>query len=145
MGARRGETRTDDWGAWMRARESDAMTHLTTHTGRRRPPARASQPGARAQALRRLEREHVALLLAISELEAGAHGAESPELRAALLPLLRNDLARAQYALRRAAEGQYGVCDRCGRPLAARRLELNPATTRCPVCAAGARRASGLA
>ena len=121
------------------------MTHLTTHTGRRRPPARASLPSARAQALRRLEREHVALLLAISELEAGLPGAESSELRAALLPLLRNDLARAQYALLRAAAGQYGACDRCGRPLAARRLELNPATTRCPTCSAGARRGTGIA
>ncbi len=101
---------------------------------------KASLPAARAQALRRLEREHVALLLAISELKAGAHEAESPELRAALLPLLRSDLARAQYALRRAAAGQFGVCDRCGRPIAARQLELNPATTRCAVCSAQTRR-----
>lgn len=119
------------------------MTYLTTRIGRRRPTVKASLPGARAQALRRLEREHVALLLAISELEAGSHGPESPELRAALTPLLRSDLARAQYALRRAATGLYGVCDRCGRPVAARLLELNPATTRCPACAAQARRAHG--
>ena len=121
------------------------MTLLTTHTGRRRPPVKASLPGARAQALRRLEREHVALLLAISELEAGARGTESPELRAALLPLLRTDLVRAQYALRRAAAGQYGMCDHCGRSVAARQLELNPATTRCPVCSAHARRGPGVA
>lgn len=121
------------------------MTHQTSHTGRRRPFVRANQPGARAQALRRLEREHVALLLAISELEAGARGTESPELRAALLPLLRNDLARAQYALRRAAAGQYGVCDHCGRPIAARQLELNPATTRCPACSTHTRRGTGAA
>ncbi len=110
------------------------MTYLTIQTGRHRPSVRASLPGARAKALRRLEREHVALLLAISELEAGARGAESPELRAALLPLLRHDLARTQYALQRAAAGQYGVCDRCGRAIAAGKLELNPATTRCPAC-----------
>jgi RNA polymerase-binding transcription factor DksA len=95
----------------------------------------ASAPGTRAQALRRLEREHVALLLAISELESTAPDAAEPRLRAALTPLLRADLARAQYALRRAAAGQYGMCDRCGRPLAARLLEVNPATTRCPACA----------
>ncbi len=123
----------------LRAGESDSMTYLTTRAERRRPPTKASFPGARAQALRRLEREHVALLLAISELEAGAHGPESPELRAALTPLLRSDLARAQYALRRAAAGLYGVCDCCGRPVAARLLELNPATTRCPACSAHAR------
>jgi RNA polymerase-binding transcription factor DksA len=118
------------------------MTYPTIQNGRRRPSARAALPGARSQALLRLEREHVALLLAISELEAGAQSAESPELRAALLPLLRNDLARTQYALRRAAAGQYGMCDRCGRPIAARKLELNPATTRCPACSAHSRRGS---
>lgn len=91
--------------------------------------------------MRRLEREHVALLLAISELEAGASASEasSPALRAALLPLLRLDLVRAQYALRRAAAGQYGVCDHCAKPVAARQMELNPATTRCPSCSAHAR------
>ena len=106
--------------------------------GRRRAPSRPAQSGGRTQALRRLEREHVALLLAISELEAGS-GTESPALRAALLPMLRYDLARANYALRRAATGQFGLCDRCGRRLAPRLLDLNPATTRCPACAAHAR------
>ena len=119
------------------------MTSLTPHSGRRRPPTRPGQPGARAQTLRRLEREHVALLLAIAELEAGASPAgpaDSVTLRAALLPLLRADLARAQYALGRAASGQYGMCDRCGRPIATRQMELNPAKTRCAICAAPARR-----
>lgn len=113
--------------------------------GRRRAPSKPIQPGGRAQALRRLEREHVALLLAISELEAGGRGPESPALRAALLPLLRYDLARASYALRRAATGQFGLCDRCGRPIVARLLDVNPATTRCPACAAQVRRSHGAA
>ncbi|HEX9039338.1 MAG TPA: hypothetical protein VF808_20320 [Ktedonobacterales bacterium] len=111
-----------------------SFTQPGARPGRRRPPIKPAQPSGRAQALRRLEREHVALLHAISELESGARGPENPALRAALLPLLRHDLARASYALRRAAEGQYGVCDRCGRRLALRLLELNPATTRCPAC-----------
>lgn len=89
--------------------------------------------GSHAQALRRLEREHVALLLATSELESAA--AVGQDLRAALLPLLKADLACAQYALHRAAAGLYGVCDRCGRTLATRLLEVNPATTRCSACA----------
>jgi RNA polymerase-binding transcription factor DksA len=88
--------------------------------------------GSHAQALRRLEREHVALLLAISELESSTAG--SHDLQAALLRLLKADLARAQYALSRASAGQYGVCDRCGRALPTRLLEVNPATTRCHAC-----------
>lgn len=117
----------------------------SAHARRRKAPNRPAQPGARTQALRRLEREHVALLLAISELEAGARGPESPALRAALLPMLRYDLARTTYALTRAAAGQFGQCDRCGRRLVARLLELNPATTRCPACAAHARAGHGAA
>ena len=116
-----------------------SVSHASPRPGRRRAPSKPAQPGGRAQALRRLEREHIALLLAISELEAGARGEESPALRAALLPMLRYDLARATYALRRAADGQFGLCDHCGRRLAPRLLEVNPATTRCPACATRAR------
>ena len=57
-------------------------------------------------------------------------------LRAALAPLLRGDLRRTQYALSRADAGLYGICDACGRAIAARRLQLNPATTRCTACEA---------
>lgn len=81
----------------------------------------------------RLEREHVALLLALSELEASDMGTDSA-LRDALSPLLRSDLRRAQYALSRLDAGLYGMCDRCARPIAARLLNLAPATTRCPTC-----------
>jgi RNA polymerase-binding transcription factor DksA len=89
-----------------------------------------------ALALSRLEREHVALLLAICELE----GPRSPTdtnpqvLREALLPLLRDDLRQTQRALARAAQGTYGICEECHRPITARHLELKPALTRCPAC-----------
>lgn len=125
-------------------------SHPVARRMRRGPQPRvsgSSKPGARVahgtngsgsrgsytQALRRLEREHVALLLAISELESSTAG--SHDLQAALLPLLKADLTRAQYALSRASAGHYGVCDRCGRPLPTRLLEVNPATTRCNACA----------
>jgi RNA polymerase-binding transcription factor DksA len=102
-------------------------------------------------ALGRLEREHVALLLAICELEAPADEAEptasgtavgGPEVRRALLALLREDLRRTQHALTLAACGRYGLCEECHRPLSRRTLELKPATTRCAICAAQARRAA---
>jgi len=100
------------------------------------------------QALRRLEREHIALLLAICELEGqdAADGADAthPARRAmneALLVLLRGDLARTQHALALAADGRYGACEDCARPLSRRELELMPATTRCPACEAQGRRA----
>lgn len=94
-----------------------------------------------ALALSRLEREHVALLLAICELESASNGdGEGVALRKALLPMLREDLRQTQHALALAAHGAYGSCEECHKPLAARHLEMKPATTRCPECAARARR-----
>lgn len=96
-----------------------------------------------ALALSRLEREHVALLLAICELESASDGNdEGVALREALLPMLRDDLRQTQHALALAAHGAYGACEECHKPLAARQLELKPATTRCPVCAARAHRST---
>ena len=97
-------------------------------------------------ALGRLEREHVALLLAIAELEAPVEAAPGavggPEVHRTLLALLREDLRRTQHALSLAACGQYGYCEECHRPLSRRTLELKPATTRCAICEAHARRAA---
>ena len=87
-------------------------------------------------ALRRLEREHVALLLAIAELEAP--GAELDDttraINEALRPLLREDLRRTQHALTLATQGRYGACEICGQPLSRRQLELAPTATQCPGC-----------
>ncbi|TDE97223.1 TraR/DksA family transcriptional regulator [Occultella glacieicola] len=37
-------------------------------------------------------------------------------------------------ALVRAADGTYGVCERCGRPIPAARLEARPAARTCVTC-----------
>lgn len=119
-----------------------ATTRFSTRTGARPKPMNGQNRAVTlARALNRLEREHVALLLAISELESATsgQGQQDSALRAALLPLLRGDLRRTQYALRRADAGQYGACDGCGGVIAMRRLALNPATTRCSTCETVAR------
>jgi RNA polymerase-binding transcription factor DksA len=104
-------------------------------TSRRKPLATSSRPATLTRSLARLEREHVALLLAISDLDS-SRDAATPDsaVRAALAPLLRGDLRRTQYALSRADAGLYGVCDSCGRSISARRLQLNVAATRCSAC-----------
>lgn len=109
---------------------------------RRKPVATQNRQAMLARALGRLEREHVALLLAISELDTSATTSKTTDsaLRAALAPLLRGDLRRTQYALSRADAGLYGVCDHCGRAIAARRLQLNPASVRCSTCETRAHR-----
>jgi DnaK suppressor protein len=110
----------------------------------RRTGARRVRRASMALALSRLEREHVALLLALCELEGEPSGASgnARTMREALLPLLREDLRQAQHALARAAQGLYGICEECHRPLAPRTLELKPSATRCPVCEARARHAT---
>jgi RNA polymerase-binding transcription factor DksA len=53
----------------------------------------------------------------------------------------RAQLAEIDAAERRLADGRYGRCEACGRPIAPARLEALPATRTCIACAtAGARR-----
>jgi DnaK suppressor protein len=47
----------------------------------------------------------------------------------------QSERQRLHSALRRMADDEYGDCDVCGEPIAAKRLELDPAVTRCIDCA----------
>ncbi len=77
----------------------------------------------------------MALLLAICELEDPPRHDDTPRaMREALLLLLRDDLRQTQHALALAAQGTYGICEECHRPLAVRLLEQHPALTRCAAC-----------
>lgn len=57
----------------------------------------------------------------------------------ALLRQARSRLKAIDHAEQRAAAGQYGVCERCGQPITAERLEARPTATLCMACAAMAR------
>jgi DnaK suppressor protein len=46
---------------------------------------------------------------------------------------------RIERALAKLAEGTYGVCDRCGQPIPAARLEAAPESVLCVACARLAR------
>ena len=103
----------------------------------------------RARALERvaaLEREFAGLAEAASS--GGTDDEHDPEgatlaferqHAAALLEAARQQVAVVDAALRRLAEGRYGVCDRCGRPIGAERLAARPAALTCIRCA-GSRR-----
>ena len=54
---------------------------------------------------------------------------------AALLSAARRRLADAEAALVRRAEGGYGVCETCGRPIAPERLAARPSARTCITCA----------
>ena len=100
--------------------------------------SRHMAPNTRAQtlasAINRLEQEHVALLLALCELEESATREQDAMIRSALDLLLRDELRRTQHALRRASLGIYGICEVCQQPLSRRQLSLLPAVTTCSSC-----------
>ena len=54
---------------------------------------------------------------------------------AALIEAARRRLTDVEAALARRAAGGYGVCESCGRPIAAERLAARPAARTCIDCA----------
>lgn len=89
-----------------------------------------------------LEREFAGLAEAASA--AGTDDEHDPEgatlaferqHAAALLETARERVAACDAALARLAAGSYGVCERCGHPIGAGRLEARPAATTCIRCA----------
>jgi len=67
----------------------------------------------------------------------GATIAYERQYVAALIDQAREHLARIDAAAARLAEGSYGRCERCGRPIGAARLAARPVATTCMSCAAG--------
>jgi DnaK suppressor protein len=53
---------------------------------------------------------------------------------------LEEGLARTERALAKLDEGTYGICDACGEPIAAGRLQAMPDSVLCVGCAAVQRR-----
>jgi DnaK suppressor protein len=56
-----------------------------------------------------------------------------------------DELAALDDALRRLAEGEYGLCVECGEPIARERLFANPAAARCAECQQFAERSARIA
>lgn len=65
----------------------------------------------------------------------GATIAFEREHVAALRGQAREHLAAIDVALRKLDEGGYGICQRCGQPIAAGRLAARPTATTCVACA----------
>lgn len=126
----------DDGGDYQRA--PMAAEAVGRSASKARSVNRRVGPDSRARALEaainRLEQEHVALLMALCELEEAPDVSQDALVRGALQALLRDDLRRTQHALRRAAQGTYGICEVCHQPLSRRHLALAPAMSRCWAC-----------
>lgn len=54
---------------------------------------------------------------------------------AALVRQVQRHLAEVEAALQRLEGGTYGLCERCGQPIAEARLEARPAARTCVSCA----------
>jgi DnaK suppressor protein len=103
----------------------------------------AAQRAAAVRRLAGLEREFAAMVDAAGL--AGADDEHDPEGAtiaferqhvAALAGQAREQLARIDAAMRRLAQGSYGICESCGQPIGAARLTARPAATTCIGCAA---------
>ena len=114
------------------------------HDRRPRTPA----PGSRTCATQTLERlaalqgEHRAVVDASRDSNADdEHDPEGATIafeRAQVDALVRDAVARLESvddALARIEDGTYGICTRCGEPIAAGRLEARPTATTCVGCA----------
>jgi len=53
-----------------------------------------------------------------------------------LMAALESELASVEDALRALRLGKYGICDRCGEPIAPERLAVRPEATHCVRCQA---------
>ncbi len=53
----------------------------------------------------------------------------------ALIQQARSQVAESEAALMRWTTGEYGVCERCGKPIGAARLEARPTASNCIDCA----------
>jgi len=79
----------------------------------------------------------------LMELAAGdRHGEDSGydrDTRIALITSSRRALSEIAHALRRMAQGTYGLCERCETAIPAERLEVLPHTGFCAACQAARR------
>jgi RNA polymerase-binding transcription factor DksA len=48
--------------------------------------------------------------------------------------IVADEVHQVQQAMRRQAEGRYGICDGCGQPIAPERLAVRPQATMCIAC-----------
>jgi DnaK suppressor protein len=65
--------------------------------------------------------------------DAGAATAERTEVLG-LVESLKQQLDDVDQALAKLDEGTYGMCENCGQPIAAARLEARPASILCVAC-----------
>jgi RNA polymerase-binding transcription factor len=129
-----------DRGLAIRAAGRDAVTAAS-------PPERAAArrlAGERASTEARLvslRRDFDAIVSSSASAADDEHDPEGSSTAferqhvAALLEQAEEHLAEIARAEARLADGSYGRCEKCGRPIAAERLAARPAASTCIACA----------
>ncbi|QMU73194.1 TraR/DksA C4-type zinc finger protein [Streptacidiphilus sp. P02-A3a] len=124
--------------------DNDASSSVTSpaehEAARGRLLAERAEAVARITALGRDFAEIVAAnaLVAVDD-EHDPEGSSTAFERAHVASLLaqgQRRLAELECALERLERGEYGLCEGCGRPIPADRLEVRPAARTCVTCAA---------
>jgi DnaK suppressor protein len=102
----------------------------------------ASERASATEQIAALTRDHAGIIAASAESNAddehdpeGATIAFEREQLSALLRQARGRLEDLDRALEQLTEGTYGVCERCGEPIAPERLAARPAARTCITCA----------
>lgn len=102
----------------------------------------AAERAATRERLAGLERERAAIIESAGS--AGNDDEHDPEGHtiaferqhvAALISQAREHLGQIDAAMRRLADGSYGICEGCGQRISAARLAARPITTLCIQCA----------
>ncbi|MEU8263834.1 TraR/DksA C4-type zinc finger protein [Micromonospora sp. NPDC048999] len=70
----------------------------------------------------------------LTELTADTGDPGEAHTQAAMIAATRQSLAQISDALRRMAEGGYGICERCAVPIPTERLEVLPHARFCVPC-----------
>jgi len=119
------------------------MTGVTPEGARERL---AAERAAAAERLGGLEREFTELVESARQSNVddehdpeGATIAFERQHVAALVTQARDRLAEIDSAIARLADGRYGTCEGCGKPIGAERLAARPATRTCFACATAGR------
>lgn len=75
------------------------------------------------------------------DLDDSARQQNDKEILDRFSEVTREELAQVLHALGRLESGHYGICEHCGSPIGAARLNVVPDATSCARCSAGKRAA----
>ena len=116
----------------MQANDEQYLAEVKRRLLARRDELRAlTEVGQDAAATVALDQTRVGRLSRMDALQAQAMAQETNRRR-------NQELAQIDTALRRVDTGDYGFCTQCDEPIAAARLQHNPAAALCIACASAA-------